>query len=100
MSTATLTNKGQITLPADVRRALNVQAGDRVAFVQIEPGRFELVAATSSVRELKGRFGTANRTVSIEAMNRSIAEQAPAACSATLTFDAGDMEAAAVGPVP
>jgi hypothetical protein len=33
-------------------------------------------------------------------MNRSIAEQAPAACSATLTFDAGDMEAAAVGPFP
>ena len=39
MSTATLTSKGQITIPADVRRLLNVQTGDRVEFVQVEPGR-------------------------------------------------------------
>jgi AbrB family looped-hinge helix DNA binding protein len=75
MTTATLTSKGQITIPADVRRALNVQTGDRIEFVQIEPGRFELVAATRSVRELKGMFGQATRTVSIEEMNRTIAEQ-------------------------
>ena len=75
MTTATLTSKGQITIPADVRRALNVQTGDRVEFVQVEPGRFELVAATRSVRELKGMFGMPSRTVSIEEMNRSIAEQ-------------------------
>ena len=74
MSTATLTSKGQITIPADVRRLLNVQTGDRVEFVQIEPGRFELVAATRSVRELKGLFGLATRTVSIDEMNRAIAE--------------------------
>ena len=74
MSTATLTSKGQITIPADVRRVLNVQAGDRVEFVQVEPGRFELVAATRSIRELKGLFGKATRTVSIEEMNRTIAE--------------------------
>jgi AbrB family looped-hinge helix DNA binding protein len=30
---------GQITIPVDVRRALNVEAGDRVEFIQIEPGR-------------------------------------------------------------
>ena len=74
MSTATLTSKGQITIPADVRRLLNVQTGDRVEFVQIEHGRFELVAATRSVRELKGLFGLATRTVSIDEMNRAIAE--------------------------
>lgn len=76
MSTATLTTKGQITIPVDVRRALNVEAGDRVEFVQIEPGRFEVIAATRSVRELKGRFGTPQRAVSIEAMNAAIAAQA------------------------
>ena len=74
MATATLTSKGQITIPADVRRDLNVQTGDRVEFVQIEPGRFELVADTRSVRELKGLFGKALRTVSIEEMNRTIAQ--------------------------
>jgi antitoxin PrlF len=76
MSTATLTSKGQITIPSDVRRALNVQTGDRVEFVEVEPGRFEIVAATRSVRELKGMFGPAARPVSIDEMNRTIAEYA------------------------
>ena len=75
MSTATLSSKGQITIPADVRRVLNVQTGDRVEFVQVEPGRFELVASTRTVRELKGLFGKATRTVSIDEMNRAIAER-------------------------
>lgn len=79
MSTATLTSKGQITIPADVRRELNVGAGDRVEFVQIEVGRYEVVAATRSVRELKGLFGKANRTVTIEEMNRTIADRAASA---------------------
>ena len=76
MSTATLTTKGQITIPVDVRRALNVEAGDRVEFVQVEPGRFEVVAATRSVRELKGRFGKPGRTVSLDEMDTAIAAQA------------------------
>jgi AbrB family looped-hinge helix DNA binding protein len=79
MSTATLTSKGQITIPADVRRELNVGTGDRVEFVQIEAGRYEVVAATRSVRELKGLFGKAQRTVSIEEMNRTVAERTAAA---------------------
>ena len=76
MSTATLTTKGQITIPVNVRRSLNVEAGDRVEFVQVEPGRFELIAATRSVRELKGMFGKVRRRVSIDAMHSSIAAQA------------------------
>lgn len=79
MSTATLTSKGQITIPSDVRRALNVEAGDRVEFVQVEPGRFELVAATRSVRELKGMFGKPRRRVSIEKMNDAIATRGASA---------------------
>jgi antitoxin PrlF len=75
VSTATLTTKGQITIPVDVRRALNVEAGDRVEFVQVEPGRFEVVATTRSVRELKGRFGKPKRSVTIEEMNAAIASQ-------------------------
>ena len=75
MSTATITSKGQITIPANVRQALNVEAGDRIEFIQIEPGRFELVAATRSVRELKGMHGKSNRRVSIEEMNAVIAQQ-------------------------
>lgn len=38
MATATLTSKGQITLPAEVRRELDLDAGDKVDFVPIEGG--------------------------------------------------------------
>ena len=79
MTTATLTSKGQITMPAEVRRALQVESGDKIEFIQIEPGRFELMAATRSVRELKGMFGPASRVVSIEEMNAAIAAQGSAA---------------------
>jgi AbrB family looped-hinge helix DNA binding protein len=51
MPTATITSKGQITIPAMVRSALGVAAGDRVEFVQVEHGRFELIAATQSCRQ-------------------------------------------------
>jgi AbrB family looped-hinge helix DNA binding protein len=79
MTTATVTSKGQITIPAEVRQALQVEAGDRVEFIEVEPGRFELVAATRSVTELKGMFGKAHKSVSIEDMNRTIAARGASA---------------------
>lgn len=73
MSAATVTSKGQITIPADVRQAFQVDAGDRVEFLEVGPARFELVAATRSVGDLKGMFGPPAKNVSIEDMNRVIA---------------------------
>ncbi len=79
MTTATLTSKGQITIPADVRHDLKVDAGDRVEFIQIAPGRYEFVAATQDVTELKGMFGKPKKTVSIDDMNKAIANRGAAA---------------------
>jgi len=73
MSTATVTSKGQITIPAAVRVALDLEAGDRVEFVEVEPGRYELIAATRSVSALKGMFGKARKRVSVDEMNEAIA---------------------------
>ena len=73
MSTATITSKGQITIPAVVRAALGVDAGDRVEFVQVKPGRFELVASTQSVSALKGLVRMPTSPISIAAMNQAIA---------------------------
>lgn len=75
MTTATLTSKGQITIPAEVRHDLKVDAGDRVEFIQIAPGRYEFVAATQSVTELKGMFGKPAKAVSIDDMNQAIAKR-------------------------
>ncbi len=79
MSAATVTSKGQITIPSDVRQALQVKAGDRVEFVQIEPGRFEVVAATRPVTDLKGLFGRPSKAVSIDDMNKAIAARGASA---------------------
>lgn len=79
MPTATVTSKGQITIPVDVRQALQVDSGDRVEFVQIEPGQFLFVAANRSVVELKGMFGKARKSVSIDDMNSAIAARGAAA---------------------
>ena len=79
MPTATVTSKGQITIPAGVRQALHVEAGDRVEFVEIEAGRFEVVAATRSVTELKGMFGPPIKKVSLEEMDEAIAARGVAA---------------------
>ena len=73
MSTATITSKGQITIPAIVRNTLGVEAGDRVEFIQVEPGRFEVVAATESVTALKGLVRKPASPVTIAAMNEAIA---------------------------
>ena len=38
MSEATLTSKGQITIPADIRRSLGVHAQDRITFTPMPDG--------------------------------------------------------------
>lgn len=79
MTTATLSSKGQITVPAAVRAALGVATGDRVEFVEIAPGRYEFIAATHPVTALKGLFGMPRRPVSIDEMNAAIARRGAAA---------------------
>lgn len=76
MSAATLSSKGQITIPAMVRAALGVQTGDRVEFVETAPGRFELVAATLPVTALKGLVTKPAKPVSVDSMNAAIRERA------------------------
>jgi AbrB family looped-hinge helix DNA binding protein len=77
MATATVTSKGQITIPAQVRAELGLSAGDRVEFVDLGQGQYAIMAATRSIKELKGIFrGRRKKPVSIEEMNRVIARHA------------------------
>jgi AbrB family looped-hinge helix DNA binding protein len=73
MPSAALTSKGQITIPASVRRALQVDTGDKVQFIEVEAGRYEIVAAAHPVTALKGMFGRPAKAVSIKHMNKAIA---------------------------
>jgi AbrB family looped-hinge helix DNA binding protein len=74
MATATLTSKGQITLPKTVRDRLGVGAGDKVEFVETAPGTFRVIAATRDVRALKGLIPKPAKPVTVEQMNRVIAK--------------------------
>jgi AbrB family looped-hinge helix DNA binding protein len=77
MAVATLTSKGQITIPSRVREALGLKKGDRVEFIEQRTGQFAMVAAARSVQELKGMFQRKrNKPVSIEGMNAAIARRA------------------------
>jgi AbrB family looped-hinge helix DNA binding protein len=75
MPVATVTSKGQITIPAPVRVALGLDAGDRVEFVELEKGRFAIVPATVPLQQLKGAIRKPEKAVSIEEMNTAIAQR-------------------------
>ena len=76
MAVATLTSKGQLTLPVSVRNALGLVAGAKVDFVAEGDG-FKLVPVRNKVSSLKGRFaGRVTKTVSLEAMDVAIVEAA------------------------
>ena len=74
MTTATITSKGQVTIPKDVRTRLGIGAGDRVEFVEIQDGVFQIVAATRDVQTLKGIVPKPKKPVTIAEMNQAIAE--------------------------
>lgn len=79
MTAATVTAKGQVTVPAIVRAALGLNAGDRIEFIEMEKGQFAVVAATQPVQALKGMIRKPAAPVSIEAMNEAIAARGAAA---------------------
>jgi AbrB family looped-hinge helix DNA binding protein len=54
MPSATVTSKGQITIPKEVREELGLRVGDRVAFRVLEDGRAIVEPETIDLRELKG----------------------------------------------
>ena len=72
MATSTMTTKGQVTIPSDVRRRLGLDAGDRIEFVEIESGVFAIKPAIDDVRSLKGLLRKPSKPVSVEAMNAAV----------------------------
>jgi len=68
---------GQITIPVRVRNALKLDAGDRIEFVEMEKGRFAIIPATRSMKELNGfLYRKGRKPVTIEEMNAAIAKGA------------------------
>ena len=76
MPTATLTTKGQVTIPKEVRQHLGIDTGDRLSFVVQEDGTVLVKPITRHVRELGGLLRRqGQRSVSILEMDESIARR-------------------------
>ena len=71
---ATVSSKGQVVLPADVRRRLGLVQGSVLRFVLDDAG-VRLLPPAGDVRRLKGRLPTPSQPVSIEDMAAKIAER-------------------------
>lgn len=76
MSESTITAKGQTTLPKTVRQILGVGPGDRLRYVILDNGQVRLMR-TRPVVELAGLLRRKGQgAVSLEDMDRAIAEGA------------------------
>lgn len=73
MAIATLTSKGQITLPKEVREHLRLDTGDRLEFVIRGDGEVQVKPVAGSYRELRGMLRRpGRRTSSNEALDREL----------------------------
>ena len=72
MSTATITSKGQITLPKKIRDRLGVQEGDRIAFRESPDGAIVIEPETVDLLSLRGCLRPRVRGVSIEDMDAAV----------------------------
>lgn len=76
MALATMTSKGQTTIPKSVREKLALKAGDRLEFLVQDDGAVLMIAATVSLDDLEGMLSPPPRPVSLEEMDRAIRNRA------------------------
>ncbi len=76
MTASTLSSKGQTTIPVEIQRRLNVKPGDKIQYFLEADGRVSLVPKSLSLKDLTGVLPRPKRPVSVEEMNRAIADHA------------------------
>jgi antitoxin PrlF len=76
MPSATITSKGQITIPKAVRDELGLRVGDRVAFRMLDGGQVVVEPETVDLRDLKGILKPRRKGVTVEDMDDAIRRQA------------------------
>ena len=73
MPAATLTTKGQITLPKRIRELLKLDTGDTVDFIVSADGTIHVRAGRYDVRDLRGLLKRPGRkSVTVESMDEAL----------------------------
>lgn len=70
---STVTQRGQVTIPAEVRRLLGTKTGDKVAF-QIEDGTVKLAPAKFTLESAFGSVAPLHRPEDFEAIKEQALE--------------------------
>lgn len=73
---ATLTSKGQLTLPVSIRRKLHLKPGDKIELFTRGNGHIEGIPVKQSINSLKGILPKPTKSISLDEMKRAIAEGA------------------------
>ena len=76
MPIATVTSKGQITIPIEVRERLGLAAGSQVQFLPVADGTYEINVKTRSIREMAGMLRYDGPPVTVDEMDAAIADAA------------------------
>jgi antitoxin PrlF len=74
MPHTTLTSKGQVTIPAEIREALHLQAGDRLVLSLTENGFTASIERPPRIADVYGIFRHAARPGTIRAEERAAYE--------------------------
>jgi len=69
---ATVTSKGQVTLPVEARRRLGIRPGSKLEFVVRDGERLEVIPVAGSVQSLKGMVPKPRRRLTLEQIDAAI----------------------------
>ncbi len=73
---ATVTSKGQVTLPAEARKQLRITPGSKLEFIVIDHEKLEVIPVVKTVTSLKGMVPKPKKTLSLADMDKAIAKGA------------------------
>ena len=90
MPTATITSKGQITIPVEVRKKLGLKAGDQINFFEEEGGKYTFEPKTGSIMDMEGilkhlGLPRLDHAPTIEEMDQAILDRAAALDRASMS---------------
>ena len=72
----TISSKGQVTIPVEIRNMLRLNTGDRIDFVVFDKNRVELMPKKGSVGSLKGLVKWSGKPMTLRQMDAVIAREA------------------------
>lgn len=74
VSCSSLTKKGQVTIPQNIRKKLNLQPGSKVEFIYHE-NYIAIMPINNNISNLKGLLPKPDKAISIDEMDEVIKER-------------------------